>query len=105
MRKPVSGLMTEEDLFLFLDYYELTSGKCNFDFNMNQEITENYFFREVPEHLGSYILVAGLEQFAAYLDVMNRGLSREHRRWLRQSAGRDFQDAPFTRQGEYTDLV
>lgn len=92
MRKPASGLLTEEDLFLFLDYYELTSGKCNLDFNMNQDITENYFFREVPSHLGSYIIAAGLEQFASYIDLMNRGLSKPHRQWLARTSPRDFQD-------------
>ena len=95
MRKPESGLLTEGDLFLFLDYYELTSGKCNFDFGMNQEITENYFFREIPKHLGSYIVVAGLEQFANYIAVLNRGLDREHCQWLRQTSGSDFEDDAF----------
>ncbi len=92
MRKPASGLLTEGDLFLFLDYYELTSGKCNFDFNMNHEITENYFFREIPSHLGSYIILAGLEQFASYINVMNRGLSKERRQWLRRTSGEDFEN-------------
>lgn len=95
MRKPTSGLLTEDDLFLFLDYYELTSGKSNLDFGMNQTITENYFFREIPEHLGSYIIAAGLEQFAAYVETMNRGLSKEHRDWLRRTSGRDFEAEAF----------
>jgi nicotinate phosphoribosyltransferase len=95
MRKPSSGLLTEEDLFLFLDYYELTSGKCNFDFNMNQEVTENYFFREIPKHLGSYVVAAGLEQFASYIELLNRGLSKEHRDWLGKTSGQDFADEAF----------
>lgn len=95
MKKPVSGLLTEDDLFLFLDYYELTSGKCNFDFGMNQEITENFFFREIPAHLGSYVIAAGLEQFASYIESLNRGLSKEHRQWLRQTSGRDFENEAF----------
>lgn len=95
MRKPESGLLTEEDLFLFLDYYELTSGKCNLDFNMNQQITENFFFREIPKHLGSYVLAAGLEQFASYIELMNRGLSKHHRDWLRNASGKDFEDETF----------
>lgn len=93
MRKPLSGLLTEEDLFLFLDYYEMTSGKCNFDFGMDQEITENYFFREIPGHLGSYIITAGLEQFASYIEVMNRGLSKQYGDWLRQTSGGDLDEA------------
>lgn len=95
MRKLESGLLSEKDLFLFLDYYELTSGKCNFDFNVNQTITEDYFFREIPEHLGSYILMAGLEQFAGYIEIMNRGLSTQHRHWLRKTSGDDFKNEAF----------
>lgn len=93
--KPVSGLLTEADIFLFLDYYELTSGKCNLDFGMNQEITENYFFREIPDHLGRYVIAAGLEQFIACIELMNRGLSREHRDWLRATSGKDFENEAF----------
>ncbi len=92
MRKPESGLLTEEDLFLFLDYYEMTSGRCNLDFDMNQEITENYFFRDIPDYLGAYIIATGLEQFASYIDVMNRGLSQAHRQWLSKTSGEDFED-------------
>ncbi len=95
MKKPESGLLTEDDLFLFLDYYELTSGKCNLDFNMNQEITENYFFRDIPHNLGSYVIAAGLEQFAGCIEIMNRGLSKKHRQWLRQTSGEDFENEAF----------
>jgi len=91
----VSGLLSEEDLFLFTDYYELTSGKCNLEHGMNQTITENYFFREIPKHLGSYVLAAGSEQFANYIEVLNRGLSRKHREWLRKASGTDFEDETF----------
>ncbi|MBS7605207.1 MAG: nicotinate phosphoribosyltransferase [Candidatus Bathyarchaeia archaeon] len=84
-----TGLLSEEDLFLFTDYYELTSGKCNFDHSVNNIITETYFFREIPKHLGSYIIAAGLEQFIAYIQVLNRGLSKKHREWLEKAAGRD----------------
>ena len=93
--QPKSGLLTEEDAFLFLDYYELTSGKSNLDFGMNQRITENYFFREIPRHLGSYVITAGLEQFVSYIDILNRGLSKEHRYWLRNTSGRDFENESF----------
>ncbi|MEM2320294.1 MAG: nicotinate phosphoribosyltransferase [Candidatus Bathyarchaeia archaeon] len=83
------GLLSEEDLFLFMDYYELTSGKCNFDHGVNNIITETYFFREIPRHLGSYIIAAGLEQFIAYIQILNRGLSRKCREWLEKVAGKD----------------
>ncbi len=89
MRRLESGLLTEEDLFLFIDYYELTSGKCNFDHGVNNTITETYFFREVPKHLGSYIVAAGLEQFISYIEILNHGLSRKHREWLENAAGKD----------------
>ncbi|MBS7634984.1 nicotinate phosphoribosyltransferase [Candidatus Bathyarchaeota archaeon] len=89
MRRLESGLLTEEDLFLFIDYYELTSGKCNFDHGVNNTITETYFFREVPKYLGSYIVAAGLEQFISYIEILNHGLSRKHREWLERVAGKD----------------
>lgn len=92
MRRLESGLLTEEDLFLFIDYYELTSGKCNFDHGVNNIITETYFFREVPKHLGSYIVAAGLEQFISYIEILNRGLSRKHREWLEKAAGKDLSE-------------
>ena len=68
MKNLETGLLTEADLFLFLDYCELTSGKCSLDHGMNQVVTKNYFFREIPEHMGGYILFAGLEQFAGFID-------------------------------------
>ncbi|MBS7648646.1 MAG: nicotinate phosphoribosyltransferase [Candidatus Bathyarchaeia archaeon] len=89
MRKLESGLLSEDDLFLFIDYYELTSGKCNFDHRLNNVITETYFFRENPKHLGSYVIAAGLEQFVSYIQILNRGLSRRHREWLEKMAGKD----------------
>jgi nicotinate phosphoribosyltransferase len=95
MKKLESGLLSEEDLFLFLDFYELTSGKCNYDFNCNRPVTEEYFFRDIPEHLGSFILAAGLEQFASYVEVMNRGLGLKQRRWLESSSGQKFLDKEF----------
>lgn len=89
MKHLEAGLLTEEDLFLFIDYYELTSGKCNFDHGVNNIITETYFFREIPKHLGSYIIAAGLEQFIGYIKILNRGLSKRHREWLEKTAGKD----------------
>ncbi|MEM1586550.1 MAG: nicotinate phosphoribosyltransferase [Candidatus Bathyarchaeia archaeon] len=89
VRKLETGLLSEDDLFLFTDYYELTSGKCNFDHGVNNIITETYFFREIPRHLGSYIIAAGLEQFIAYIQILNRGLGKKHRKWLENVAGRD----------------
>jgi nicotinic acid phosphoribosyltransferase len=94
MKKLESGLLSEEDLFLFLDFYELTSGKCNFDFNFNRTVTEEYFPREIPEHLGSFIVSAGLEQFASYVEAINHGLTREQRRWLKETSGHGFQPKP-----------
>jgi nicotinate phosphoribosyltransferase len=89
LRRLESGLLTEEDLFLFVDYYELTSGKCNLDHGINNTITETYFFRDIPKHLGSYIIAAGLEQFISYIEILNRGLGRKHREWLEKAAGKD----------------
>ncbi len=93
MKKPLSGLLKEEDLFLFIDYYELTSGKCNHDHNMNQTITENYFFRRIPDILGSYILTVGLEQLINYIEILNNGLSITHRDWLKRASDKDLDES------------
>ncbi len=93
MKKPLSGLLKEEDLFLFIDYYELTSGKCNHDHGMNKTITENYFFRRIPDTFGSYILTVGLEQLINYIDILNNGLSIANRDWLKRASDKDLDES------------
>ncbi len=88
MRKPVSGLLLENELGLFADYYELTMGKADVDHGNFNEITENYFIRKIPQ--GSYLVAAGLEQFVHY--VLNLSFSDEDLDWLKQSSRGDLSD-------------
>ena len=53
-----SLLMDDSEIPMFLDYYELTSGQANFDHGRNNKITEVYYFRNVPENLGGYMIAA-----------------------------------------------
>ena len=59
MERLNSLLMDDSEMPMFLDYYELTSGQANFDHGRNNRITEVYYFRKVPENLGSYMVAAG----------------------------------------------
>jgi len=86
MDELVSGLLTEGEMALFVDYYELTSGKADFDHKNNSVITENYFFRKIPQ--GSYIITAGLEQLIHYIE--NLRFTEEDLLWLKENSGKDF---------------
>jgi len=88
MREPKSGLLKEEEIALFVDYYELTSGRANFNVKNNQTITENYFVRRIPQ--GSYLIVAGLEQVIHY--IKNLKFRKEDLEWLRETSGKDLSD-------------
>jgi nicotinate phosphoribosyltransferase len=83
-------IMRESDLGLFLDYYELTSGKADFDSIHNGKITESYFFRKVPSQLGSYAIFAGLEQVIKF--VLNYRVSEDDLAWLARTSGNDFSE-------------
>ena len=88
MRELSSGLLAENEMDLFVDYYELTSGKADFDHKSNGVITENYFFRKIPQ--GSYIITAGLEQLIHY--IQNLRFKEEDLLWLKETSGKDFSD-------------
>ncbi len=79
-----SLLMDDSDIPMFLDYYELTSGQANFDHGRNNKITEVYYFRNVPENLGGYMIAAGLEQVVQFIE--NFKLSKEEAEWLKKSS-------------------
>jgi nicotinate phosphoribosyltransferase len=65
--KPV--LLTEDEMALFVDYYQLTMGQA--DFNVQNDTssisngTASYYVREVPQ--GQYLIAAGLEQVIHYI--------------------------------------
>ena len=85
-----SYVMDRDDLSLFVDYYELTSGNVEFNDANTDTITNTYFIRRIPEALGSYIVTAGLEQTVDF--IMHYGLSKSDAEWLGRtsSLSKDF---------------
>ena len=82
MTKPLqSGLLTESNMALFADYYELTMGKADFDSRNNAICTENYFVRYIPQ--GEYLIAAGLEQVIHY--ISNLRFTDADLKWLKES--------------------
>ncbi len=82
MTKPLqSGLLTESNMALFADYYELTMGKADFDRGNNAICTENYFVRFIPQ--GEYMIAAGLEQVIHY--ILNLRFTDADLKWLKES--------------------
>ena len=80
-KTPQSGLLTESNMALFTDYYELTMGKADFDSGNNAICTENYFVRSIPQ--GEYLIAAGLEQVIHY--VLNLRFTDADLKWLKES--------------------
>ncbi len=80
-REPQSALLTESNMALFVDYYELTMGKANFDSENNAICSENYFVRSIPQ--GEYLIAAGLEQVIHY--ILNLRFTDSDLRWLKES--------------------
>ena len=81
VKAPQSSLLTESNMALFADYYELTMGKADFDSRNNAICTENYFVRSIPQ--GEYLIVAGLEQVIHY--ILNIGFTDADLKWLKES--------------------
>ena len=77
-----SGLLTESNMALFADYYELTMGKADFDSGNNAICTENYFVRSIPQ--GEYLIAAGLEQVIHY--ILNLRFTDADLKWLKESS-------------------
>ena len=80
-KAPQSGLLTESNMALFADYYELTMGKADFDSGNNAICTENYFVRFIPQ--GEYMIAAGLEQVIHY--ILNLRFTDTDLKWLKES--------------------
>lgn len=81
------GLINKDELALFLDYYEFTSGKADLDHKNTDIITETFFVRKIPKNLGSYLIATGLEQVAHF--ISNYRLSDEDREWLKKTSETD----------------
>ena len=80
-KAPQSALLTESNMALFADYYELTMGKADFDSGNNAICTENYFVRSIPQ--GEYLVAAGLEQVIHY--ILNLRFTDADLQWLKES--------------------
>ena len=81
VKAPQSSLLTESNMALFADYYELTMGKADFDSGNSAVCTENYFVRSIPQ--GEYLIVAGLEQVIHY--ILNLRFTNADLKWLKES--------------------
>ena len=79
-RSPTSALLTEDNMALFVDYYQLTMGQADFKVQNDTIITANYYVREVPQ--GQYLIAAGLEQVIHY--VLNLRFTDAILDWLAQ---------------------
>ncbi|MCE2413265.1 nicotinate phosphoribosyltransferase [Candidatus Poribacteria bacterium] len=80
---PRSALLIEDNMSLFVDYYQLTMGQA--DFNAQSDTPErsntctaNYYVREIPQ--GEYLITAGLEQVIHY--VLNLRFTDATLDWL-----------------------
>ncbi len=88
MPQPRLGLITPNELALFLDYYELTSAKTDFDHDNHAVVTQEYFVRRLP--FGSYLVATGLEQVIAF--IMNLRFEEKDLGWLEATSGPDFKN-------------
>ena len=80
MNSPKPALLTEDNMSLFVDYYQLTMGQADFNSQKDTIITANYYVREVPQ--GEYLITAGLEQVIHY--VLNLCFTDAILDWLAQ---------------------
>ena len=75
---PKSALLTESEMALFVDYYQLTMGQADFKNQNNSIITANYYVRRIPQ--GEYLIAAGLEQVIHY--ILNLRFTDDTINWL-----------------------
>lgn len=80
MNAPRSALLTEDNMSLFVDYYQLTMGQADFNAQNDAVITANYYVRSVPQ--GQYLIAAGLEQVIHY--ILNLRFTDATLNWLAQ---------------------
>ena len=80
MNAPKSVLLTEDNMSLFVDYYQLTMGQADFEAQNDTVITANYYVRSIPQ--GQYLIVAGLEQVIHY--ILNLHFTDATLDWLAQ---------------------
>ncbi len=80
LTSPRSALLTESEMALFVDYYQLTMGQADFKNRNDAIITANYYVRKTPQ--GEYLIAAGLEQVIHY--VLNLRFTDDILNWLAQ---------------------
>ena len=77
---PKSVLLTESEMSLFVDYYQLTMGQADYYSGNDATITANYYVRRIPQ--GEYLVAAGLEQVIHY--ILNISFTEDVLEWLLQ---------------------
>lgn len=77
---PKSVLLTESEMSLFVDYYQLTMGQADYNSGNDATITANYYVRRIPQ--GEYLVAAGLEQVIHY--ILNISFTEDILEWLLQ---------------------
>ncbi len=82
---PQSALLTETDMALFLDYYQLTMGQADFKSQNNAVTTSNYYVRKIPQ--GQYLVTAGLEQVIHF--IQNLHFDDDILNWLAENGELD----------------
>lgn len=80
MNAPQSALLTEDNMSLFVDYYQLTMGQADFNVHNEAVITATYYVRSIPQ--GQYLIAAGLEQVIHY--ILNLHFTDATLDWLAQ---------------------
>jgi nicotinate phosphoribosyltransferase len=78
---PYLGFISEENMSLFTDFYELTMCASYFDNKKFEPATFDLFIRRLPENR-SYFLFAGLEQVLLYLKTVK--FTEEHLSYLKK---------------------
>ncbi|MDY6774013.1 MAG: nicotinate phosphoribosyltransferase, partial [Candidatus Nanohaloarchaea archaeon] len=89
MTDPDFGYVTEENLGLFTDLYELTMLQGYMEESHNPRAVFDLFFRRLPENRG-YVVAAGLEQAVHYLQ--NLEFSERAIEYLKESFEDEFLD-------------
>jgi len=78
---PYSGVISEENMSLFTDFYELTMCASYFDNKKFEPATFDLFIRRLPKNR-SYFLFAGLEQVLLFLKSVK--FTEEHLAYLKK---------------------
>ena len=71
-KEPKSGFITEENMALLTDLYQLTMGQVYLHNNKNDNATFDLFVRRLPKERG-YLVAAGLEQCLYFLKNIRFG--------------------------------